>query len=120
MAKISHQRKQELIKVKLAQIMRRASNNPAFENVTIVDVKLSPDSSTALVFYAVFSSTYQPDEITQALKQASGFFQGRLARTLKTRNTPKLNFVYDRGFDHTDKVNVILQNLQPEIDQKFE
>ncbi len=111
MAKISHQRKQELIKVKLAQILQQTSNNPVFENVTVVDVNLSPDGSSALVFYAVFSSSYQPDEITQALRQAAGFFQGRLAKTLTTRNTPKLNFVYDRGFDHTDKVNVLLKDL---------
>ena len=111
MAKISHQRKQELIKVKLARILQQASNNPVFENITIIDVKLSPDSSTALVFYAVFNSAYEHEKITPALNQATGFFQRRLAKTLKIRNTPKLNFIYDKGFDQTDKVNLILQQI---------
>ena len=75
MSKVTGERKKELIKVKLAGILNKSSSNPAFEGVTIVDVKLSPDSSSALVFYAVYGSEKDPAVITDALNAASGFFQ---------------------------------------------
>ncbi|PCI22527.1 MAG: ribosome-binding factor A [SAR324 cluster bacterium] len=112
MAKISQERKRELIKVKLAQIIQRASNNPHFEGVTIVDVKISPDGSKALVFFTLYDASRDIERITKALRQACGFFQGKLAQTLTTRNTPKLNFVFDKGFDHAEKIDSILRTLE--------
>ena len=113
MARISHQRKRELVKIKLAEILQKSSNNPLFEGVTIVEVKLSPDSSSAVVFYTMYSTDRDPAVVTKALIQAGGFFQGKLANSLKTRNIPKLVFVYDKGFDHADKISAILDKIDP-------
>ena len=74
MAKISKDRKKEQIKVNLSTILRKFSSNPKFEKVTIVDVKLSPDSTSAVVYYAVFGEDTEIDKITEALNAASGFF----------------------------------------------
>ncbi len=108
MSKVTGERKKELIKVKLAGILNKSSSNPAFEGVTIVDVKLSPDSSSALVFYAVYGSDKDPEVITEALNTASGFFQSKLAKTLRSRNTPRLSFVFDKGFDHANRIDQLL------------
>ncbi len=108
MATVSGERKKELVKVKLASILNKSSSNPKFEGVTIVDVKLSPDSSSALVFYAVYGAEKDPAVITEALNAASGFFQSRLAKTLRSRNTPRLSFVFDKGFDHANRIDQLL------------
>ena len=111
MVAVNHSRKRELIKIKLSEILKKSSGNPKFEGVTIIDVKLSPDSSSAVIFFSVFLSKFSIEEITKALNKSHGFFQVNLANTLKSRNTPKLNFVFDKGFDHALKIDNILGKL---------
>lgn len=112
MATISGQRKKELIKVKLAGILTKSSSNPKFEGVTVVDVKLSPDSTSAVVFYSVFGPNKDTQAITDALNAASGFFQSKLAKTLQSRNTPRLSFVFDKGFDHANRIDHLLSQIK--------
>lgn len=112
MAKINTNRKSELIKIKLSSILQKSTNNPKFLGVTIVDVKLSPDTSSAIVRYSVFNPETDTDEITRALNDASGFFQARLAKTLDSRNTPRLKFVFDSGFDHADRISSLLDQIE--------
>ncbi len=110
MAKISKDRKRELIKVKLSAIFQKSASNPRFEGVTIVNVKLAPDSSTAVVYYSAFRTDI--DDLTKSLNAATGFFQSKLANTLKTKGTPRLTFVYDHGFDYSDNIESILKNIK--------
>lgn len=109
---VSKDRKKELIKVKLAGIINKSSSNPKFEGVTLVDVNLSPDSSTAIVTYAVYGENKDIDAITRALNSASGFFQSKLSKTLKFRNTPRLSFVFDKGFDHANRIDQLLAKIE--------
>lgn len=109
-----------MIKVKLAQILHKSSSNPLFEGVTIVNVKISPDGATAAIFYTVFSTERDVEKITTALNKSSGFFQQKLSNTMKTRNLPKLRFIFDRGFDHAMKVDSILHNLHDEDPELFQ
>lgn len=119
MAKIPKERKKELIRVKLSEIFTREANDPRFAGVTLTSLKLSPDGASGTVFFSVYASKYQISEVEAALNRSSGFFSSKLGQTLKTRNTPRLNFVYDKGFDHTDKIERLLkENLphpQPEL-----
>jgi len=112
MSSVSHSRKRELIKIKLSQILQTSTGNPKFAGVTIVDVKLSPDSTSALVFFSVYTSSHDTPEIQAALNKAHGFFQSKLANTLKTRNLPKLQFVFDKGFDHAQKIDRLLHEIE--------
>lgn len=112
MAKISSERKKEQIKVKLSGILNKSSSNPKFEGVTIVSVKLSPDSTSAVVFFSVYGSNRDPDSITESLNNASGFFQSKLAKTLQSRNIPRLSFVFDKGFDHAERIDQLLSQTK--------
>ncbi len=112
MAKVNSNRKKELIKIKLSTILQKSSNNPKFLGVTIIAVNLSPDSASAVVTYSVFNPKVDTAEVTRALNAASGFFQAKLAKTLKSRNTPRLRFVFDSGFDHADRISQLLDQIE--------
>jgi len=116
MSNINKLRRNELIKTKLSMIIRKSSSNPLFEGVTIVNVKLSPDSASAIVNYSVFNAETDISNLTKALNKAAGFFQVKLSKTLDSRNTPKLKFVYDGGFDHATKIDQILSQIKQDKD----
>ncbi|MBT4290318.1 MAG: 30S ribosome-binding factor RbfA [Deltaproteobacteria bacterium] len=111
MAKVNKERRRELIRIKLSSILQKSASNPNFEGITITDVKVSPDSSVAIVYYSIFNTSKSISHITRSLNDASGFFQSKLSNSLKTRNTPRLKFIYDSGFDKTDKIETILKSL---------
>ena len=55
----------------------------------------------------------QKEQLVSSLNQASGFFSRELGKILNTRNTPQLSFVYDSGYDHSDKIENLLSKLIP-------
>ena len=95
--------------MKLSQILLQESSDPRFEGVTVSSLKLSPDGSSATVFFSAFTSKQSPEALALALNHSAGFFSSKLGQTLQTRNTPKLHFVYDPGFDHSDKIDLLLK-----------
>lgn len=116
MAKIAKDRKKELIRAKLALILSQESQDPRLAGVTVADLKLSPDGSQATVFFSSFLSKEEPTKLERQLNKSAGFFQSKLAQTLKTRNTPRLHFVYDKGFDHEDRIEQVLKDVTPKDD----
>ena len=89
-----------LIQRKLSEIILRESKDPRFERVTISHVDVAKDLSFAKVYVSVFP-TEENEALIESLNHAAGFFSFRLGKNLKTRNTPKLMFVYDSGFDYS-------------------
>ncbi len=113
MAKVSKERLKETVKFKLSTILQREASDPRLEFVTIVDIKISPDQAQATVFFAVYGKTEEEIQlIGKALQESTGFLQQKLARTLTSRRTPKLHFVYDSGFEHESKIDDLLGNLR--------
>ena len=112
MAGASKNRRKELLRVKLSAILQKSAGDPRFAGVTVVSVKPASDFSTAVVYYSVFHSNVDIDDLTKLLNGAAGFFQSKLAKTLQTRATPKLTFVYDSGFDYSDNIESILKTIK--------
>ena len=50
--------------------------------------------------------------LTKALNQAAGFFSHAVARTLETRVTPRLTFVYDPSIDYSQQMENALKPLR--------
>ena len=117
MAKVKKERLKENLKIRLAQLLQTETANPLLEGVTLSSLKLSPDGALATCFFSIFGKT--PEEIKKiegALNRASGFFQRRLGQVLETRNTPRLNFVFDKGFDYSNQIEDVLYRLKNEGD----
>lgn len=98
-----------MVQKKLSDIILRESKDPRFSGVTISRVDAAPDMSSARVYYSIYPPEHI-ENLTQSLNKAAGFFSQRLGRVLTTRNTPKLVFVYDAGFDYSMEMDQLLRN----------
>lgn len=76
-------------------------------NVTVTEVKVSPDLKNATIFVMPLGGTGLDDTVT-ALNRAAGYLRGHLGREISLRYTPRINFAADRSFDHAMRVNEIL------------
>ncbi len=79
--------------------------------VTVTEVHISKDLAYAKVFVSSFQSVEHLKGSVSALNHAAGFIQGRIARRLKLRLTPKLTFLPDvsirDGFEISHKIEEI-------------
>ena len=79
----------------LAALIAREVKDPRVGNVTITQVRVTPDMGAARVFFTPFASSNPAEQVRSALAHAAGFLRGELGRRLGLRHAPRLEFVFD-------------------------
>ncbi len=99
------------IQRELASLIQSGLKDPRLTMLSILEVQVSKDLSHARVFFSVLNAADASDCL-QALNRASGFLQREIGKSLKTRVTPKLSFVYDdtdiRGRELSDLIDSVV------------
>lgn len=76
-------------------------------NITVTEVKVSPDLKSATVFVMPLGG--EDLQVTVgALNRASGFLRGQLGHEINLRYTPRLGFAADQSFDRAMRVENLL------------
>jgi ribosome-binding factor A len=96
----------------LSQIFREDIKESALNFVTITEVKVNGDASQAKIYVTFLGGENKIDAGLKALNRAKGHIRSQLARRLKVRHTPNLNFVYDESTDYGNKISRILDQVK--------
>jgi len=89
--------------------------DPRVGFVTVTDVRTSADLRHARVYVSVLGDPDWSSEIAQredtlaGLRSAHGYLQGRIARELRLKRTPALEFIYDDTTDRALRVQALLR-----------
>ena len=95
------------VSVTLAEIIREVKDPRVSEAfVSIVGASVSPDLSTAKVFYSVLG---EDEGVDKGIASASGFIRSELAKKLNLRITPKLTFIRDNSTEKAMNISRILR-----------
>jgi ribosome-binding factor A len=93
----------------LSDLIRLEVKDPRVSLVTISAVEVTRDLSHAKVYVTSLAPEHSPEQTTAALQHAAGFLRSQLARGLKLRTVPQLQFVYDvsveRGIHVSDLID---------------
>ncbi len=85
-------------------------NDPRIHLASVSTVDVSPDLHHAQISISVLG-TEGRDEAIEALQGARGFLRSRLARELRLKNVPELEFHLDRGAEHSQRISDLLETL---------
>ena len=77
---------------------------------SISDISLSRDNAYATLYVSCLVDKDLNNSV-RALQSAAPFIQGRLARVMKTKNTPKLSFVADTTERDAAKMDALIESL---------
>ena len=110
----------EEIRHLLAEVFLRTEfRDPALAQArfTIAEVRASPDLRHATVFISRLGS---PDiaPLLPALRRAAPFLRGQIARQLKLRMMPDLQFLPDTALDEASRINALLR--RPDVRRDLE
>ncbi|HJQ61871.1 MAG TPA: 30S ribosome-binding factor RbfA [Burkholderiales bacterium] len=99
----------EQIQRELSDIIRLELKDPRVGMVTITDVEVSQDHAHAKVFFTRLGDDELEIEATsRALEHAAGFLRSQLARRVRLRTVPQLQFKYDASVERGVRLSQLI------------
>jgi ribosome-binding factor A len=103
---------ESLLKREIATEVTTRLRDPRLGFVTITRVVLSGDLQLATAYYTQLGPDKKRRLCQQALDAARGYIQGAYAPHLRTRNLPKLRFVYDEEEDRRHAMDELINRAR--------
>ncbi len=104
----------ETLRQVIADALTRGIRDPRVGFVTVTRVEVSPDLSHAKVYVAVPGEAADQERSLEGLRSAAGYLRSLAARVLTTRSVPELHIELDRGLEHANRINELLEGLRRE------
>ena len=107
------------IQRELALLIQTELKDPRLGMPSILEVQVSKDLAHARVYFSVLNPE-DAEACLQALNSASGFLQREIGKSIKSRVTPRLSFIYDdtdiRGRQLSDLIDSAIANDKVKAD----
>ena len=110
----------EMIKQALGNIFMRGEaklTNLETSNITVTEVRMSPDLKTAKVFVLPLGGK-NANEVIEVLKEFSFLVRKVLSKKITIKFLPKILFVKDESFDYAEKIENLIKNTNRQ--EKYE
>ena len=109
------ERVNNLIRQEISELLQRQVKDPRLGSfVAITEVLTSPDLKYAKVFITRIGSEQEKKETLNGLAAASGFFRRELARRLRLRRIPELNFQWDDSIERGVHLLQLIDQVSPD------
>lgn len=100
----------DLIRAELSRLVTQEMSDPRTRLASITSVDVSPDLRHARILVSVLGEEGRAEAL-DALRGARGFLRTRLAKELRLKNVPELEFDLDRGAEHSQRISELLESL---------
>ena len=122
------QRVADQIQRELAMLIQLEVNDPRIGMISVTGIEISRDMAHAKIFVTVMNSAagngaeqddsdtpgeldkLEMEENIKALNKAAGFLRSLLAKRLRLRTTPKLQFHYDNSVSRGQKLSSLIDD----------
>jgi ribosome-binding factor A len=98
----------------LSQLLVREVRDPRLAEVTITDVRITPDLQLARIYFTVLGGAEEEKAARTGLESASGYLRTQLAARIKLRLAPELAFEPDRSAEHGRRIEQLLDEIAAE------
>ncbi len=97
----------------LSEIINDDLRNPLLDDcvLTVCQVKVSPDFSSARVFISALNTNESHETIIKELSKSSSFIKKRLAEKQNFKRTPNLTFIYDDSLEQGERIKKLIEGL---------
>jgi ribosome-binding factor A len=94
----------EVLSARLAEGLK----DPRIGFVTVTAVETNPDLRHARVYVSVLGNLEERERTLSGLDSSHGVLQAAIARELRMKRTPTLEFVYDESIDRGMRISELL------------
>jgi ribosome-binding factor A len=114
MASRRQRRVAQQIHRELGQLLLREVRDPRLAEVTITEVRVTPDLLLARIYFSVLGEAEAEQEAMAALERANGFMRSQLAERLSLRFVPELTFMLDKSAEYGQRIEDLLEQIAAE------
>lgn len=100
----------EAVREVLSARIAEGLKDPRIGFVTVTSVDTSPDLRSARVYVSVLGDESEREATLAGLASAHGPLQSALARELRMKNTPTLQFIFDESIDRGMRITELLDD----------
>ena len=109
------ERVNHLIRQEISELLQRQVKDPRLGGlVSITEVVTAPDLKYAKVYVSGLVGEQEKKEIMDALAAASGFIHNELARRLRLRHVPVLDFRWDDSIERGARILELIEKVSRE------
>jgi len=101
----------DLLREEISEIILKRLKDPRVGFITVTGVEMTDDLKSARVYVSVFDRQ-QTAETLEVLNQAAGFIKKEVARDIRLRSTPHLEFFEDKSIAYGEKIDGILDMIK--------
>jgi len=94
----------------LSMLLRRGVKDPRVGNVTVTAVDVANDLSYARIHVLPFAGEHPAEQVLTGLRSAAGFLRGEVARELKLRHAPRLEFRLDTAIEGAQHLTQLIES----------
>lgn len=102
----------DLINADISDILLRQVGDPRIKCVTITGVQVSDDLRMAKIFFVEMGKDTCDPQTEIALHHAKGFIKRELAKRLRLRYMPDIDFVVDNSFAYGSRIERLLAEIR--------
>lgn len=120
MGKRRQEKMTEEIKRILSRIIQEEIKDPRVDvgMVSITRVELSSDLSHARINISILGDKLKQEEAFAALKNARGYIRTELARAVKIKHAPELEFRLDNSIEHGINMSSLLDSIKRDEEKR--
>ena len=111
MATRRQRRVSELIHREMSMLLMREVRDPRLADVTVTEVRITPDLLIARIYYTVLGDAEQEGEAAAALESATGYLRTQLAGRVRLRLAPELVFELDQSAAYARRIDKLLDQI---------
>jgi len=111
------ERVNNLIRQEISELLKRQVKDPRLGGfIVITEVSTSADLKYAKVFVSCVGDRAEKQEILKVLTAASGFFRNEMAKSLRLRYIPELNFQWDDSIERGARLLELIDRVSRQDD----
>ena len=108
---VKQDRMNERIRIILSELLLRDVSDPRLQGLTVTEVKLDGELMYANVYVNALGDEDREASVMEGLERAKGFLRREVGQRIHTRNTPLLQFHWDKTLEHGERINQIIDQL---------
>lgn len=102
----------EQIRRELAAIIRRESDDAGLNMVSLSAVDVSRDLAVARVHVSVLGDADERARCLEVLRRNAGYYRTRLAREVRLKHIPRLDFLEDASLETGQRVSDLIDEAR--------
>lgn len=105
-----HERVAEEIKKVVSETLRTKVSDPDIGMITVTDVELTKEMEIATIYFTSLNDNRE--EVEAALNRAKGMVRSEVAKEIRIRKAPELQFKYDTSIEYGHKIENLLNEIK--------